>query len=697
MFFVLSGALSPVPRVSFFGMGDELGTVVMGVLSFGAVLLSSMLFAERSRLRKVLFAFISSALILSILPFLRLHIQDFWGGTVTPAGDQNDLAIFMGGLFLLSLLFHYFYPEKRSIRALSYVGLFFSFLLLLAIGTPVIWVALSLVLCFFVQLVVRDMAQVIRVTQGIRSWWAVYAQAFRRAPRLLLLALLLAIALSFGVGDKALGTASLSQRTQSITQLEQGAATQLSFLETLTTAKQALTDSPLFGAGPNRFGETFLRYRDVVMSVTPVWDKVYDVGFGYIPTLFVTMGLTGAALILYFIFALLFVSRKLSSVLALPRDDAMSLVAFYGLATFFFFFIIFASPGISVFALAFIFIGAFVGALRGVGLVREARSLPSQKSTHAILSSLMVLQTIALVVLFVILSRQVFAYAHYYRSEVAITRGDLSSARYELAKAYSAFPSDTYARSISVLALIDLNSELHDTNRASATSSRAFTAARIASAYADEAIRLDPTNAKNYVQRGAVYETLALLGVNDALSKSRDMYTLALLHDPTSPDIMYYLGRVELSAHNDQFAIEWFEKALRIRPNHQAALAALVALRLKSNDSVAAFALLNAAVAYDPKDGHSAFILGKLYYDKYMFDRAAKLFASALRIDPLSTDARFYLAAAAFRGGEKDFALGQFRLLLQSNIDHALLNHIISVIEQGNDPFVEDIYGTTNN
>ncbi|HXK38139.1 MAG TPA: hypothetical protein VJ579_03670 [Candidatus Paceibacterota bacterium] len=698
LFFVLAGAFSPVPRISFFGIGGEIGTVVMIVLSFAALCISGIVFNSVWRLRSLIIALAGSSILLLASYAVPGSNSMYVKGIQSLAGSYHDFAILLGVLIIIALSVLYFYREKKSLRFWGYIGVFLPFPLLVAVNYSLVWYVLTLVLSVWLFVIMSDIAHVLRVVNNRRSWLGAYLIALTRVPRTAIIVFVLALAFSFGAGNISLGAATVTERMQQFTRIDPIPSPHLSLWETASIARRALNDSPVFGVGPNRFADAFLRYKDTAFNVTPVWDKVFDQGFGFFPTLVVTSGLVGAAVLLYFLGAFFAASRYLRRALTAARSVGFIVVTLYTISAFLLLFVVFGTPGVSVLGLLFISIGGYLAALSVAGLVQSVVINATYKGSNIMLTAMAFIKLLGIIIITFVLAREIMAFRHYRMGQLLALDGDVVGARSEIFKAHQLFPSDAYARDISVLALL----ELDKTKRLSVASKdevmkRAFELIQVATVSSDEAVRLNPTKSRNYVQKGASYEALATLGVVSAYGPATDAYSAALLRDPTSPDVMYYAGRTALANGDQQGATAWFRKALSTRPSHKPSLAALMQILMSSNDSEGVRALLIRAVESEQNDPSTRYALGKFYYDEASFGEAAKQFAAALRSNAQHADARFYLAASAYRMGEKDFALQQLRIVQQSNSRHELLNQVISAIEQGSDPFGENIYGTQNN
>jgi hypothetical protein len=61
-----------------------------------------------------------------------------------------------------------------------------------------------------------------------------------------------------------------------------------SFGATMSITKGVLSKHPLFGIGPNRFGEAWSMYKSESINNTQFWDVSFDSGSGLLPTLTAT-------------------------------------------------------------------------------------------------------------------------------------------------------------------------------------------------------------------------------------------------------------------------------------------------------------------------------------------------------------------------------------------------------------------------
>ncbi len=694
VFFVLAAAFSPVPRVSFFGIGSEMDTAMIVVLVFAALLLSALLFFTPSRLKLLRRSFIVSVFVLIAYQILHFILPTYTLTQIVSVESPLDLGVLSGGVALLSFIAPYFFAEKKQLRIWSMVALIFVLPVLIAIDSFLLWIVLGLFSGIFLFVTMSDIISVSLRVHDPRKHTRAFMVALASVSRSALIGFLLFISFAFGLGHLRVGHTTVVDLARNVTRIEKFDALTSTPTSTFLFARSVFMQSPLFGIGPNRYAVEFMRLRDAGLRTVPV----YDMGFGYLPTFFVTTGIVGALVILLFVFSVLGLLRYLKRALTLPRAEGYEVIAFTLLGIYLLFFVICSVPGVSVIVLSFVMIGGSIGSLRSAGLLEDIHVGSLRGQNDHIFVLIAIIKLIALIVIATMLWRETFAYFDYIHGQEALSRGDIKSAQLDLGFAYKRFPTPLYARDVSALALLEIGSSVHGGSVLDTRTKNGIAAIlEVAKIAADEAIKLDPTDARNYVQRGAVYESIAAFGVPSARALAVDAYTAALLRDPNSPDIMTDLGRIEFADGNESKAKEWFNRALSLEPNHQGALSAEVRSLLKENNVDEARVLLIRALEFDPQNVFAAFTLGKIYYDERSFAYAARTFAAALRGDPRNVDARFYLAASLFRAGERDMALAQFKIVKKVDPGRELLVQIINAIEQGTDPFIEDPYGTTNN
>lgn len=132
----------------------------------------------------------------------------------------------------------------------------------------------------------------------------------------------------------------------------------------------------------------------------------------------------------------------------------------------------------------------------------------------------------------------------------------------------------------------------------------------------------------------------------DAFRSQETLYEEELALNPRSWEAHFNLGNVSLRAGRPQDAIEHFERAIQIKPDHEAVLNNL------------AFALLQMG----------------------MTNEAVDRLEQVVRIDAKSADAHYNLATVLIRVGRIQDAIGEYEQVVHLNPDHAEAHYTLGVL-----------------
>ena len=144
----------------------------------------------------------------------------------------------------------------------------------------------------------------------------------------------------------------------------------------------------------------------------------------------------------------------------------------------------------------------------------------------------------------------------------------------------------------------------------------------------------------------------------DALNKkqfesARKILAKTVVKSPANADLVYYLGLAELGLKHTDSAVEDFQKAIALDPNHELALVALGGLQLESGAAADAVVSLEKAVATGLANWRADFQLASAYFQVRRFSDAEAEAARAVRL------AKGKGAAPALLLGEIQYAEGK--------------------------------------
>ena len=702
--FVVSAVVSPAPSVSFFGSGYDLGTVNTLIVLFLLMFLTSIMFNKRDRVLSLYLAFVFSAFVLMLYQLIRhifgpdvLSFGIFTNAVATPAGKWNDFSAIVGALMALTLSTSYFFPQNKTLRipaiVIFVVGLFF----LLLVDFTVLWYILGAFVLLLIALSVYEGEQTHKQAKALahaegreHAHKSLHKRVSGHLPKLATVLLLVCVVYGSGLSALTWGKDNLSISSVVAKTLHSSPYSEvvLTPKTTFEIVKATISDSPLFGSGPNRFASSFLLHKSSDINKTAFWDTPFEFGIGRIPTYFGTTGVIGMILWLVFAVLLFMKSRKILRLFNKDRIAAYLAFSLFVLTIYFWSLAAFYLPNIAVFSLAFIFAGALVAFLEGEGVVsRITLGVGVKSKTSFVLTPLVVIIMIGTIAASVLLYRQTSSLVAYRDAQLAVAANDVAKAETSLLKANELSQHDLYYRSLSNVALVKLTRLAGEQLPADQFQAKANQLIADARGNAESAIKLDPTNFENYLQLGGVYDTLGSLGIQNTTLPARQSYQQALLLNPKSPRVLFVLARLEYLANDHAKAKEYLSRALVERPNYLEAVSFLVQLDLQDKNSEDAENVLKAAITAEPTNFLLHFALGYLDYAKRDYASAATEFEGAVILNPVYADAKYFLGLSYSKIGRHQDAITQFTDVQTLNPDNKDVASILTNLKAGRDPF----------
>ena len=709
--FVISALLSPVPSISFLGSGYDVGTVNMIAILFLLLFLSSSMYRTRDRALYLLAAIMLSSGIMLLYHLARYFIGDvsfldfgmFNGPTTSPVGKWNDFATLAGAATLVSLVSLYFFSGNKMIRRFSYAYFALGFLFLILIDFTVLWLILFVLTGGIIALAIYEG----ELTHRRRSQTgdekgeehlSVKPLSRRLVGHLPVLAtILLVVSFIYGSGLSAL---SLTDDGKSIASVVSGVLGGAPYSELVPTSKVtadvvsgALKESALFGAGPNRFASAYLQNKPSTINVTPFWDTAFDSGIGRIPTFFATTGLIGILLWLAFIVLLFWKGRKIYALLARDRVASFIGFMFFMLAVYFWGIAFFYVPNVTIFAYAFIVTGALVAFLSAEGMIATYRvEFGGDRKLSLVLTPLIVMIMVGAISAGVLVWRQTASLVYFSDARIALSNDDIGAAEMAVGKAILMSDRAPYWRFVASLNLMKLqnlaqNTTLSQADRVAAAN-QYVASARGAS---DRAVLADPTDFENYMASGGVYDALGTFGIGNTFESARAEYTKALALNPHSPRVLFMLGRVAILAGDRAGAEDYLVRALEERPNFTEAISVLSQLYIQDQHPEKSEAILKNAIAVEQGNFVLRFTLGYLRYSIRDYKGAVESLESAVLLNPVYANAKYFLGLSYARLGRTDEAIAQFTDVAGLNPENSDVPRIIRNLRMGRDPLEPNI------
>lgn len=155
-----------------------------------------------------------------------------------------------------------------------------------------------------------------------------------------------------------------------------------------------------------------------------------------------------------------------------------------------------------------------------------------------------------------------------------------------------------------------------------------------------------------------------------------------LAEDPEVIDAWFSLGNAYFKERRHREAIDYFKKALALKPDYDLAVINIAAAYRQLGDDDAALAGFEHYLTIDPKDAYVHYQMGEIWLDRGNLDRAEQLFRRALELDDHTAPAKNSLAAIAFKRGDLDAAARLAREALALRADVRLAHYNLALIAE---------------
>lgn len=668
---------------SVFGQGFELGTVSMILVLF----LGTFLTLNLTRNEKDRILYLYGSILFSFAIILIFHVIRMFGGvdvlgfsifkttTSTIFGKWNDLSILSGIVFILSYLGLRMISLKGSFKILLTVISILSFVFAVLVNSSIVW---SMFLLTMVLIAIYEYKNNVSSVPGISGM-------IKRIP---VLTSIIAIVVILGLWKGDIIVNPIISKLN-ISQTEVNLPWQLS----LDVATDTIKESPFFGAGPNRFGNQYLKFKPPVVNPTIFWNTEFGSGFGTIPTFVVTQGLVGIALWLAFIVIFIYSGFKALK----KKSDNLSL--FFTTSTFFtalFLWLIniIYVPSHSILLLTFIFTGLFVASLVNGGEV----VLVDVGKDEGIVKKLTPLVLIVIFAICVIwtaaYTKKVLALGYFQGGIAALNLPNgqgMTKAQENFKKALALDKNDTYYQALSEINILKISGLVQQIQSKQNTSQEILkevaTLTEEALKYAREAISTDPTNYYNYISEARISEVALTLQAPNAYENVKNSYVNALKYNPYSPLIYLNLARLEASQNKMTEAQRNIGLALQLKQNYLEAIFLLSQIQVSQGQIKDAITSVQVASQINNTNPLIFFQLGLLQYNDKNYQAAVDALNQAIKLDNQYANAQYFLGLSYARLNQYQDATIQFENLTKTNPDNQEVAFILSNLRAGKSPF----------
>ncbi len=602
-----------------------------------------------------------------VLPF-----GSFFGVTQTPVGNFNDLALLAGLTVMLSIVAMLQLRLRVVSQAILAGFVALALLVLAVVNFMYVW----LVVGFFALLVLLYLLSYDSLFQESSE-----EKHSMRSP--ILLALIGVVCLMSGAfvvaGD------FMGERFANWFDIEY-LEVRPSLIANIDIAQGVYADDLFLGVGPNQFEQAWREFKDPTINQTLFWNTDFIAGSGFVPTLFVTLGLLGG--LTFVLFHLSYLWLGIRALLRSSSTDSFwyfaGVFSFVG-AVFLWGMSYVYVPGATVMLLAALLTGLSLVAFSD--LQPAARKVIPLVTNHKrgfmVMAATIFSITGSMFILFTV-GEQYVAQASFNKAQQSAS--SIAVIDQAALEAFSTYPDDRFLGVRAQVALVEMNRLLAITEPTEADQQRFVEVADLALRFATAAIDSAPENPEYRAILAGIYNNYALAGIDGALERSSEAMAEAKRLDPKKPLYAYMEAQMAASRGDVVVARSAVTAALQQKPNFAQALLLLAEIDIAEGNIEAAIATTRSILTLEPQNPARYYQLGILFTAAEQTDNALQAYGAALTLDPNFANARYLRALLLIDLGQTDLALDELRLVAQTNADNAQLLALINSIESGDLP-----------
>ena len=587
--FLLSALFSPVKSIAFFGTMLDNGSFYFILGAFLLMFMSSIVFNDLSKVKKVLKGFFVSGVLLLFFQGLRLFMPKILSfgilnlKTENVLGSWNAFGLFAGLILLTSLFILEFFNLKKLHKIFLIVSYVLALFATILVNFSVIWAILGI----FALIIFVYKASLMSTTKQ-----EVLEENKENFPALTFVTVLLSI--MFFISGQFIGNFLPEKLNALNTEIRP------SFVSTTQVLKSALVQDPVLGFGLNRFGDAWALYKPDVVNMSLLWDAYFDNGVGTLFSFAVTTGILGIISLLAFI--LHFIWIGFSSVFKNYKKKEIEKYLF--LIFLFILYLLtsamFYAIGMVLFLLCFIFIGIFIGLYshsKNKGTIVFSFLNDPRKSFFSIL---------VLVALAVLTFSVTFKYTEKFISlfyyHMSLSAKDINKSEIYINKALNLHKNDFYYRIYSQIYSAKVSGLLNKTELSDLEKNVLKQSFDNSLNGLRNAILVNPNNYLNHRFLGDFYRDAGSLGVDGSFDQSIISYNNALNLNPRNPGLKLDIANVYYRKKEFISAKQYAEEALVLKPNFTEALLFLSSMHKELNQKNEALFYAERALSLDPNN-----------------------------------------------------------------------------------------------
>lgn len=674
---VVSVLISQNPAASLLGEAVETDTLLFTVLLALSFLMGAAHFKEPLNFRSLWSALLVSGLVVVLFQAVQLAFGpglfgDSMMTTVSSSlvGRWNDLGIFMGFIAAIAMLGIDIGRVRGKMFVLSAGTFVMSLALLAIINIDAAW------------WVLLGAAVVCALSAYRNAPGAFVGMGLRRIPiASSIVAVLSVIFLIWGGIISPRFNEALA-----ITEVEIRPSAQAT-IEVMRATYAQSTFTTLFGSGPSTFNEQWLLYKPAEVNLSQFWDVDFYTGFGTIPTMFITLGVVGGALLILLPFFVLFTLINLLR-LTVVDPAVRGTASIAGIAAIALFALAFLyAAGQVILILAFTLLGVHAGLLsRSRSVVNFSPQSGFANSAAACLVLLVMI--IAAAASLGIVGQRFLSTAYLGKALIAADGGTLDKAESYATRAISIRKSDDAYRFLASVKVARAQAVVANTTLTETQQSEAFqTTISEAIANAREAVAVAPREYSNWLALARIYEALIPLKVSGAYESAQQSYLEAIRRNPRNPGLYLAAARMEGSAGQEQSLRDAVSQALTLKPNYTDAVLLILQVEVAKKNLEGAIQASTAAIQTAPDNAGLWLQLGLLALNARSLTDAQTAFEQALTLLPDYANAKYFLGLTYYEQGKTVDAIRIFEDLARSNPDNAEVGLVLANMRAGKEPF----------
>jgi len=588
-------------------------------------------------------------------------------------GKWNDLGIFSGLVLLLSVLTLEMLPVSKTVRILLYVVSVLALFFLILVQFIPAWYVVGI---FALLLTLYKLS----IRTGVSPQGTIGKAGIPVLPVLVIAAAVIFIVASGSLGGVLADYFNTGQ-----------VEVRPSWEATWGVAASVLQESPALGIGPNRFSEAWFLHKPEGVNTTAFWSVAFNLGVSFVSTALVSVGMLGFIGWLVFFVLLLILGGR--SIFKAAHDTVSQylMVSSLLLSWYLWVFLIIYTPSITIFALAFVFTGLFLAALWREEVIGTWDFSFSDNPMHNFVGAL-----VAIVMLIVVGTsgyattiRFIGGVLHQ-QGIVHAQAGDIDAAQRSVMRALSFSEQAIFYRTLAEVETVQLGSLLQRSDIGPDALRNQFqTLLASAIGNAQRATAVERDDYRNWMILGRIYEELVPAGVEGAYENALATYEQALAYNPKGPDIFLALARLEARHGDNDAARSRIGEALSVKGNYTDAIFLLSQIEIAEGNVSQAIRSVEATTTIEPNNPVVFFQLGLLRYSADDFAGAASAFETAVILNPVYANARYFLGLSYDRLGRRGDAIVEFEEVQRLNPDNQEVAFILNNLHSDREPFAD--------